>query len=93
MRCKTCDYPLWQIRDRKCPECGSAFRPSDFEFTLNSVRFCCPHCEQAYYGTGANGHISPRTFACVSCAKVIDMDEMVLLPAEGVKDEIGRAHV
>lgn len=87
MRCKNCDYPLWQIRDRRCPECGTGFRPSDFDFVLNSVRFCCPHCDQAYYGTGERGHLSPRMFACVSCGRSVDMDDMVLLPTEGVREE------
>ncbi len=86
MRCKTCEYPLWQLTDRICPECGTPFLPSEHEFILNSVRFCCPHCEMAYYGTGERGHLVPRTFACVRCAKVIDMDEMVLLPTEGVTE-------
>lgn len=27
MRCKRCDYPLWNLRDRKCPECGKPFAP------------------------------------------------------------------
>jgi hypothetical protein len=93
MRCKTCDYPLWQLTSRQCPECGSPFRPSDFEFTLNSVRFCCPHCEQAYYGTGAKGHLEPRMFACVGCAKTIDMDDMMLQPTEGVREEQTRVTV
>lgn len=87
MRCKNCDYPLWQIRDRRCPECGTGFRPSEFEFVLNSVRFCCPHCNQAYYGTGPRGHLMPSTFACVSCNQTVSMDDMVLLPTEGVREE------
>jgi hypothetical protein len=87
MRCKTCDYPLWNLSARLCPECGTPFKPSDYEFTLNAVRFCCPHCNQAYYGTGPRGHLVPRSFACVTCARPVDMDEMVLLPAEGVSDE------
>lgn len=86
MRCKNCDYPLWQISARLCPECGAPFKPSDYEFTLNSVRFCCPHCEQDYYGTGPTGHLVPRSFNCVRCSKPIDMDEMVLLPTEGVQE-------
>jgi len=86
MRCKTCDYPLWQLTARQCPECGTPFKPSDYEFTLNSVRFCCPHCNQAYYGTGDKGQLVPRTLACVNCARTIDMDEMVLLPTEGVTE-------
>jgi hypothetical protein len=90
MRCKGCDYTLWNIRARECPECGSSFKPSDFSFTLNSVRFCCPHCMQDYYGTGPQGELVPRAFTCVSCNTPIDMDEMVLLPTEGVAEEITR---
>lgn len=93
MRCKSCDYPLWQIRDRKCPECGANFKPSDFEFVLNSVRFCCPHCAQAYYGTGAKGHLIPNAFDCVSCSRHISMDEMVLLPTEGVREDQTKVEV
>lgn len=87
MRCKSCEYPLWQIKARQCPECGTPFVPSAFEFTLNSVQFCCQHCGQDYYGTGANGHLVPRSFACVRCARNIDMDEMVLLPTTGVTEK------
>ncbi len=87
MRCKTCDYSLWNLRSRQCPECGSPFKPSDFAFVANSVRFCCPHCGQDYYGTGPNGHLEPRTFDCVRCGTRIDMDEMVLLPTEGVEED------
>ncbi|MCL4740723.1 MAG: hypothetical protein KJZ54_00815 [Phycisphaerales bacterium] len=86
MRCKTCDYTLWNLRSRQCPECGSAFKPSEFAFVTNSVRFCCPHCGQDYYGTGQDGHLEPRSFDCVRCGAHIDMDEMVLLPTEGVEE-------
>lgn len=87
MRCKSCEYPLWQIKARQCPECGTPFLPSENEFTLNSVQFCCPHCGQDYYGTGEKGHLVPRTFACVKCATFIDMDQMVLLPTSGVTEK------
>lgn len=87
MRCKGCDYPLWNLRARECPECGLGFRPSEFEFTLNSVRFCCPGCGQEYYGTGARGHLVPESFQCVSCGKPVTMDECVLLPTAGVEEE------
>lgn len=87
MRCRNCDYPLWNLRARKCPECGASFRPCEFEFVPNSVRFCCPHCDQPYYGVAAQGHLAPRQFDCVSCGNAIDMDEMVLRPAEGVQEQ------
>ena len=87
MRCKTCDYPLWNLKARQCPECGTAFQPSEFEFVLNSVRFCCPHCDQAYYGTGLKGHIVPEEYNCVQCGRHISMNEMVLRPALGVEEQ------
>ena len=87
MKCKTCSYSLWNIRSRTCPECGTGFKPSDFAFIPQNVRFCCPHCSQAYYGTDANGLLEPREFDCVRCAEAITLDEMVLMPAEGVRDE------
>jgi hypothetical protein len=87
MRCKQCDYPLWNLRSRQCPECGRPFQPSEFEFVSNSVRFCCPHCNQDYYGTGTKGHLVPSEFTCVRCHHNIRMDDMVLLPTEGVQEE------
>ncbi|MFQ5422565.1 MAG: YIP1 family protein [Phycisphaerae bacterium] len=87
MRCKTCDYRLWNLTSRQCPECGSAFLPSEFDFTIGTVQFCCPHCEQPYYGTGDRGHLVPSTFACVRCGRHISMDEMVLRPAQGVEED------
>ena len=87
MRCKNCDYRLWNLKSRRCPECGIPFLPSEFEFLLNSVQFCCPHCNQSYYGTGENGHLVPVQFACVSCGQQIHMDDMVVLPTAGVDEE------
>ncbi|MEM7229692.1 MAG: hypothetical protein AAF432_12845 [Planctomycetota bacterium] len=86
MRCKTCDYPLWNLTARQCPECGEAFRPSEFEFVPNSVRYCCTSCGQTYYGTDDQGHLVPPAFACVKCNAPQTMDAMVLLPASGIGD-------
>ncbi len=87
MRCKSCDYPLWDVRARVCPECGTAFAPSRFEFIQNSVRFCCPHCDQAYYGTGENGRLEPGAFVCVRCARAVTIDEMVVRQRAEVREE------
>lgn len=91
MQCKSCDYRLWNLSSRTCPECGEPFKPSDFEFAPNNVAFCCPHCEQDYYGTDAAGHLAPRTFDCVRCGERIDMDEMVLRPAAELSEAQTRA--
>src|SRR5262245_17599893 len=87
MRCKTCDYALWNIRTRQCPECSAPFRPSDFEFAPMTVKYCCPHCGQHYFGTDVRGHLAPIVFDCVTCKAHVHMDEMVLAPASGTTDE------
>ncbi|HMN96665.1 MAG TPA: hypothetical protein PKC43_09490 [Phycisphaerales bacterium] len=83
MDCQTCGYALWNLAARTCPECGTAFRPSEFDFAPGSVRFCCPSCDQAYYGTDARGQLVPRAFRCVRCGEAVDADSTVVRPLEG----------
>lgn len=87
MRCRSCNYTLWRLTTRTCPECGAPFKPSEFEFEPNAVRFRCPHCAQDYYGTDPQGLLTPREFDCVRCQKHIHIDEMVLEPAAGLTDD------
>lgn len=87
MRCSQCDYVLWDLRDRRCPECGFPFVPSDFDLVPSSVKFCCPACDQPYYGTTHRGHLHPAEFECVRCGRRLHMDEMVMRPAEGVASD------
>jgi hypothetical protein len=87
MFCKSCNYPLWNLAPGLCPECGTPFHPSDFDFVPNAVRFLCPHCHQDYYGTDPRGHLSPRAFECVRCRRHVSMDEMLLLPTAGVAEK------
>ena len=87
MRCKACEYPLWDMAARRCPECGREFSPLEYTFTPNSVKFCCPHCRQQYYGTTYEGHLDPRAFACVKCGKDVDESQMIVLPADGMNAE------
>lgn len=92
MNCKSCNYPLWNIKQRKCPECGTPFKVSEYLFTINSVQFRCPHCEQPYYGTNPlNGHLVPPAFSCVRCRNNVTMDDMILLPTEGIQEELTAA--
>jgi len=89
MNCKTCGYRLWNIASRACPECGSAFVPSDFEFAPNEVQFVCPAagCEQVYYGTSPTGHLVPPEFDCVQCGRHLTMNEMLLRPADWARED------
>lgn len=90
MQCKTCEYRLWNLRARQCPECGTAFLPSEYEFVPHSVAFCCPHCEQPYYGTSVTGHLEPIEFDCVKCGRHVHMDQMVLRPTDSVPETLTR---
>jgi hypothetical protein len=92
MRCQNCDYPLWNLPARACPECGDAFAPSEFEFKPGAVKYCCPDCQQEYYGTSRKGHLRPSSFECVQCKRQLEMDEMVLLPAEGWDERVVVSH-
>ena len=87
MRCRHCDQPLLNLTPGACPGCGTPFKPSDYEFGANSVRFCCPHCDQAYFGTSEKGHLTPSAFQCASCGQQLHMDMMILRPREGAENE------
>lgn len=84
MKCPGCEYELWNLKAGPCPECGRPFKPSDFDFLPNAVKFCCPHCSQAYYGTSEKGQLVPSAFGCVSCGRHVTTDEMLLLPADAL---------
>ncbi len=91
MFCKTCQYPLWNLKERTCPECGTGFAPSQFRFRANSIQFLCPHCGQQYYGTSERGHLVPPAFSCVKCERDIEMDQMALVPVAGLDERRTRA--
>ena len=78
---------LWNIAGRNCPECGSRYAVGDYDFKPNAVAFCCPHCDQDYYGTDARGHLQPSEFECVNCLNTVNMNQMVLRPAAGYEQE------
>ncbi|MCA9285260.1 MAG: hypothetical protein KDA22_08610 [Phycisphaerales bacterium] len=87
MRCTSCDYPLWNIAARVCPECGAAFSPRTYTFRAGSVRFCCPKCDQQYYGTSPEGLPQPDRFDCVRCGEPLVLDQLVVRPEPGVAEE------
>ncbi|MCG3123517.1 MAG: hypothetical protein GIKADHBN_01937 [Phycisphaerales bacterium] len=87
MHCKTCKYPLWNMKERRCPECGAPFLISDFVFTPSAVQFRCPHCSQDYYGTDPQtGHLVPPEFACVRCGNTIGINDTIVLPTAGLTE-------
>lgn len=88
MRCRTCDYELWNLAPGRCPECSTPWQFEDFRFRPSAAQFLCPHCEHAYGGNDAAGLPSPRHFTCVSCKNEISLAQMRALPAPGTnRDE------
>jgi predicted RNA-binding Zn-ribbon protein involved in translation (DUF1610 family) len=87
MRCTNCGYALWNLMARECPECGQSFRPSDYEFVPNTVEFRCPHCRSAHVGDGASGRPASHEIDCKGCGTRITVDEMTVVPREGVREE------
>ncbi|MBL9119513.1 MAG: hypothetical protein JNL80_06350 [Phycisphaerae bacterium] len=83
MNCRTCGFCLWNTQSRICPECGTPFRPSEFEFRPAAVHYGCPHCGTGYLGMSPKGHLEPSEFTCSVCKERCAMDEMVLSPAPG----------
>lgn len=87
MRCRTCDYSLWNLKPGPCPECGTPFDPSKYRFRPNAVEFKCPCCSQAYYGTTTVGHLEPSSFDCASCGNGVTLAETIVVPAPGVAED------
>lgn len=83
MRCRGCDYELWNMRPGACSECGRPWRFENFRFRPLAVQFLCPHCDHIYAGTDEQGLPTPRAFICTGCSTPIDLDQMRALPAPG----------
>jgi hypothetical protein len=45
MKCQSCGYPLWNLKQPRCPECGEHFAVTAWRFKSGTVRFRCPECE------------------------------------------------
>lgn len=81
MRCRKCDYELWNMKPGACPECGRQWRFEEFRFRPLLAQFLCPHCDHTYGGTDTQGLPTPRAFICAQCSNPVDLDQMRALPA------------
>jgi len=92
MRCRHCDYLLFNLTHNECPECGRAFRVHDYRFDPGAVSFHCPHCDQAYFGNDDQGLPYPRRFRCVSCEHDLTLADLRVVPErDGARGWIGSA--
>jgi len=80
MRCRQCDYLLFNLTRSECPECNRPFRVDEYSFEPAAVSFHCPHCDQAYYGNDERGLPVPREFTCVTCRRPVTLNELRVVP-------------
>ncbi len=80
MRCRQCDYLLFNLPQPVCPECGASFDTEAYRFDIGAVSFNCPHCDQSYYGNDAQGLPWPRRFVCVQCQRPVSLQELRVVP-------------
>ncbi|MCX5661498.1 MAG: hypothetical protein NTW19_17605 [Planctomycetota bacterium] len=74
MRCRTCDYCLWNLASARCPECGTDFDWRTYRFRPDTVALACPHCGHRHDMTATD----PIT--CESCGKVVPAIHMQVVP-------------
>ena len=84
MRCRGCNYELWNLPPGDCPECGKAWRFEDFHFRREFVQFLCPHCDCTYPGEYIASLALPYTFTCTGCQSAIELGQMCARPADGI---------
>ena len=87
MRCTSCQHALWNLTGNTCPECGTLFSRSQYDFQPYSVMFKCPSCAQPYYGAGEKGHLVPTEFECQGCHAHVSMESCVLVPVPGREND------
>lgn len=81
MKCIKCSYPLWNLREPRCPECGEAFDVRDWQYNPKHVAFLCPHCQHKL-GPYKPGPIDKD---CPGCDHFIDWASVTVVPL--IEDE------
>ncbi len=97
MHCHNCQYPLWNLSSRTCPECGASFTLQDFLFLRDSARIHCQHCPHTYTAPAESGSLlralpsppwapakegPPLPPLCPQCNGLHDLDTLVVTPAD-----------
>ncbi|MBN1511685.1 MAG: YIP1 family protein [Phycisphaerae bacterium] len=96
MYCAHCNYLLFNLTHPTCPECGSAFKVTDYAFEPGTVAFACPACRAVLPASGPMGLLRNRDITCPACHATCPADEVMVQPrvdgAAGVlEDRTGTA--
>ena len=89
MKCIKCDYPLWNLRQPRCPECGEAFDVRDWRYNSKHVAFLCTHCQQKL-GPHKPGPIDKT---CPGCDHLIDWASVSVVPLIDDVSQIARRKI
>lgn len=76
MKCIKCEYPIWNLRQPRCPECGEEFDVRDWRFNSKHVAFLCTNCQQKL-GPYKPGPIDKN---CPGCDQIIDWASVTVVP-------------
>jgi hypothetical protein len=81
MKCKNCDYALWNLTEPRCPECGTGFDVQQYWFAPGSVIFKCPFCQHPHEGRDARG-LPFDAGKCEGCGQLLVVEQMAVQPAD-----------
>jgi len=82
MKCRKCDYPLWNLTEPRCPECGEGFDVMSYWFTPGSVVFKCPFCDHRHVGRDGRG-MPFDAGRCEGCGQMLVVEQMPVEPVDG----------
>jgi hypothetical protein len=85
MKCRKCDYPLWNLREPRCPECGERFDVLSYWFEPGTVAFKCPYCDHRHIGTDLRG-MPFDAGRCHGCGQMLVVEQMPVEPIDGKYD-------
>ncbi len=80
MYCAHCNYLLFNLTRPVCPECGTAFKVTDYTFEPGSVAFACPACRTILPAPGPVGILRSRRITCPECHATCPVDEVMVQP-------------
>lgn len=74
VRCPECNYALWNLKARACPECGRAFSLDEWDFANSDALFACCACGEQLVGT------KPLSLpdACPACDEAVEPSLVVV---------------
>ncbi len=84
MRCRKCNYPLWNLSEPRCPECGERFDILSYWFEPGTVWFKCPYCGHKHTGRDSRG-LPFDAGKCEKCGQMLVVEQMQVEPVDAAR--------